>query len=68
MTGKISDPTQLTYLTNLTVRQTNVLRSLKNNGSARADSVRYLAELGVEIINRRQPIQFLPNSNEYVHC
>jgi DNA modification methylase len=67
MTGKISDPTQLTYLTNLTVRQVNVLRSPKNNGSARADSARYLAELGVEIINRRQPIQFLPNSNEHVH-
>jgi DNA modification methylase len=67
MTNKISDPSQLTYLTNLTVRQVNILRSPKNNGSARADSARYLRELGVEIINRRQPIQFLPNSTELVH-
>jgi len=67
MGNKVSEPAQLTYLTDLTVRQLNVLRSPKNNGSARADSAKYLAELGVEILNRRQPIQFLPNSNEPVH-
>jgi len=67
MRKKISEPTQLTYITDLTVRQLNILRSPKNNETAYADSVRYLAELGIEITNSRQPIQFLPNSNEPVH-
>jgi DNA modification methylase len=64
---KISEPTQLTYITDLTVRQFNILHSPKNNGSAYTDSVHYLEELGINILNRRQPIQFLPNTNEPVH-
>jgi len=51
----------------LTARQLNILRSPKNNGSAISDSKEYLAQLGVDIINNPQPIQFLPNTNEPVH-
>jgi DNA modification methylase len=67
MTAKVSEPMQLTYLTDLSVRQFNVLRSPKNYGTSHADSVGYLAELGIDIINSHQPIQFLPNSNELIH-
>lgn len=51
----------------LTVRQFNIIRSPKQNGTARDDSEPYLTELGIEIINSPQPIQFLKNSDERVH-
>jgi DNA modification methylase len=51
----------------LTARQVNILRSPKRNGTAYDDSRPYLAELGVEIVESRQPIQFLQNSGELVH-
>jgi len=51
----------------LTTRQLNILRSPKNNGTAFVDSQIYLAELGIKINESRQPIQFLPNTNEPVH-
>jgi DNA modification methylase len=52
---------------NLTARQFNILQSPKKNGTAHADSIHYLQQLGIEIIDNRQPIQFLPNSNEPIH-
>ena len=62
---------QLSFLSDefkkLTVRQVNVLRSPKKNGTARYDSQPFLAELGVEIIDKQQPIQFLRNSSDLVH-
>ena len=62
---------QLTFIPEsskkLTARQFNIIRSPKQNGTARDDSKPYLAELGVEIINKPQPIQFLRNSDEKVH-
>ena len=54
-------------LKNVTVRQNNILRSPKKNGNSLEDSQEYLEELGIEILNNRQPIQFLPNTNEPVH-
>ncbi|HEX9975303.1 MAG TPA: hypothetical protein VGD14_24840, partial [bacterium] len=51
----------------LTIRQFNIIRSPKQNGTARDDSKPYLADLGIEIINKPQPIQFLKNSDERVH-
>ncbi|NOZ61009.1 MAG: site-specific DNA-methyltransferase, partial [Calditrichaeota bacterium] len=52
---------------NLSVREVNIKSSPKNNGSSSIDSVPYLEELGINIIERPQPIQFFPNSNELVH-
>lgn len=51
----------------LTARQYNILRSPKKYGTAHDDSAGYLEELGVSIVSDKQPIQFLPNSNEPVH-
>ncbi len=51
----------------LSVRQFNIIRSPKQNGTARDDSILYLAELGIEIIHKPQPIQFQKNSTERVH-
>lgn len=62
---------QLTFLPEslkkLTVRQFNIIRSPKQNGTARDDAKPYLSELGIEIINKPQPIQFQKNSDERVH-
>ena len=52
---------------NLTTRQVNIIRSPKNNGTAFDDSKPYLKELNLEIIEKKQPIQFQKNSNEIVH-
>ncbi len=51
----------------LSVRQVNILRSPKQNGAASDDSKPYLAELGVKIVDSRQPIQFFKNSSALVH-
>ena len=51
----------------LTARRKNVLRSPKQHGSSSRDSRPYLEELGVEILDAPQPIQFQPNTNEPVH-
>jgi DNA modification methylase len=51
----------------LTARQVNIIRSPKKNGTAQDDSKPYLEELGVEIIENKQSIQFTKNSNELVH-
>jgi DNA modification methylase len=50
-----------------TARQINILRSPKKGGTSLEDSQEYLEELGVEIQDNPQPIQFLPNTSEPVH-
>lgn len=50
-----------------TIRQWNVIRSPKNNGSSHKDAQVYLDELGIELVDSRQSIQFLPNTSEPVH-
>lgn len=57
----------LNPFTVLTARRRNILRSPKQNGSSDEDAQPYLAELGVELKNAPQPIQFQPNTNEVVH-
>ncbi|MCL5061767.1 MAG: hypothetical protein M0Z70_14910 [Nitrospiraceae bacterium] len=49
------------------IRRTNILASPKFGGSCDIDSKPYLKELGTEIIERRQPIQFTLNFAEHVH-
>lgn len=51
----------------LTARRKNVIRSPKQHGSSARDSRPYLEELGVEILDAPQPIQFQPNTSEPVH-
>jgi len=50
-----------------TARKLNIAKSPKKNGSARIDSIPYLEELGIKIVDKPQSIQFFPNSNELVH-
>ncbi|MBI5047739.1 MAG: hypothetical protein HZB54_02140 [Deltaproteobacteria bacterium] len=49
------------------IRRKNILTSPKLGGSCDIDSIPYLNELGIEIIESRQPIQFTPNFGEHVH-
>jgi len=49
------------------VRRKNILSSPKSGGSCDIDSKPYLKELGIEILERRQPIQFTSNFGEHVH-
>ncbi len=49
------------------VRRKNILASPKFGGSCDIDSAPYLRELGIEIVERRQPIQFTSNFAEHVH-
>lgn len=62
---------QLTFLSEsilpIGIRQRNILRSPKRNGNAEVDSQPYLKELGVELINNVQPIQFFKNTHDMVH-
>jgi len=51
----------------ITVRKLNIANSPKQYGSANIDSIPYLQELGIKIIDKPQSIQFFPNSNELVH-
>lgn len=51
----------------LDARKENILRSPKRGGSSEVDSIPYLQELGVEIQEKTQPIQFSPNINEHIH-
>jgi len=53
----------------LDARKLNIIRSPKKGGSSSLDSIPYLEELNVEIIENAQPIhiQFTPNTNEPVH-
>ncbi len=51
----------------ISVRKINILRSPKQFGTGESDSQTYLSELGINIIDNPQPIQFQKNSNEIVH-
>jgi hypothetical protein len=51
----------------LSRRATNILRSPKKGGSSHLDSIPYLRELGIDIVENGQSIQFTPNINERVH-
>lgn len=48
-------------------RRANILKSPKRGGSCQNDSLRYLQELGIQITEKRQAIQFTTNANECVH-
>lgn len=48
-------------------RKLNILKSPKKGGSSTVDSIPYLKELGIEITENAQPIQFTPNTNEPIH-
>ncbi|MGR3177483.1 MAG: hypothetical protein ACUZ8E_05465 [Candidatus Anammoxibacter sp.] len=50
-----------------TARQINILNSPKQLGHCDIDSKPYLKELGIDILNRKQPIQFSSNVNETIH-
>jgi len=49
------------------IRRRNILSSPKFGGSSDIDSKPYLKELGIEIVEKRQPIQFTSNFGERVH-
>lgn len=51
----------------LDIRRKNILSSPKYGGSCKLDSKPYLKELGIEIIEKKLPIQFTSNFNERVH-
>lgn len=51
----------------LDIRKKNILASPKYGGSCKVDSKPYLKELGIEIIEKKLPIQFTRNFNERVH-
>jgi DNA modification methylase len=51
----------------LDARRLNILKSPKKGGSSSVDSIPYLKELGVEIVENNQPIQFTRNTNEPIH-
>lgn len=51
----------------LNARKRNIANSPKQDGSGDKDSKSYLHELGVELQDRKQPIQFTPNINECIH-
>jgi DNA modification methylase len=51
----------------LTVRKINILKSPKKGGSSDRDAIPYLGELGIEIFENIQSIQFTPNINEHIH-
>ena len=48
-------------------RRENIMKSPKRGGSCHDDSLPYLRELGVQITEKRQAIQFTTNVNECVH-
>ncbi len=48
-------------------RKRNILNSPKVGGCCDDDSIQYLNELGIEIVEKKQPIQFTPNFSEHVH-
>jgi len=49
------------------VRKLNIMKSPKRGGSCDVDSLPYLGELGVSIVENKRPIQFTPNINELIH-
>ena len=55
------------YTSELDARKLNILKSPKKGGSSKIDSLPYLKELGIDIIEHNQPIQFTSNINEHIH-
>ena len=53
--------------TELTVRNINILKSPKKGGSSDTDAIPYIEELGIEMSENIQSIQFTPNINEHIH-
>jgi len=51
----------------LSIRKINILKSPKKGGSSDRDAIPYLEELGIEIFENIQAIQFTPNINEHIH-
>ena len=51
----------------LNIRQKNIRNSPKNEGNSDIDSVPFLEELSIKIIDNKQPIQFTSNFDEAVH-
>ena len=51
----------------LTVRELNIAKSPKKGGSSDRDAFPYIEELGIEIFENIQSIQFTPNINEHIH-
>lgn len=49
------------------IRRKNIISSPKFGGSSDVDSKPYLKKLGIEIVEKRQPIQFTSNFGERVH-
>lgn len=49
------------------IRRRNIISSPKFGGSSDIDAKPYLKELGIEIVEKRQPIQFTSNFGERVH-
>ena len=49
------------------IRRKNIISSPKFGGSCDIDSKPYLKELGIEIVEKHQPIQFTSNFGERVH-
>ena len=49
------------------IRRRNIISSPKFGGSCDIDSKPYLKELGIEIVEKHQPIQFTSNFGERVH-
>ncbi len=51
----------------LDARKLNIQRSPKKGGSSAVDSIPYISELNVEIVENTQPMQFASNVNEHIH-
>ncbi|MBW2066329.1 MAG: hypothetical protein JRJ03_15575 [Deltaproteobacteria bacterium] len=52
---------------NLDIRVRNIASSPKRGGSSDIDAKPYLKDLGIEIVEKRLPIQFTSNFGEHVH-
>ncbi|MDD3534540.1 MAG: hypothetical protein PHC50_00125 [Candidatus Cloacimonetes bacterium] len=58
---------EISLIEEVSRRKHNIIRSPKQGGSACRDSYRYLAELGISIIDDMQPIQYTGNMKQLVH-
>ncbi|MGQ9628057.1 MAG: hypothetical protein ACUVV0_14275, partial [Anaerolineae bacterium] len=51
----------------LDARKKNIMNSPKQGGTSDRDALPYLEELGIEISENKQAIQFTSNINEHIH-
>ena len=51
----------------LSIRKINILKSPKKGMNSDIDSVEYLRELNIKLVENRQPMQFSSNINEHIH-